>query len=188
LKTNRVSVDEFIKRFGFEFLKQKSMRNTVGISNNDGNTDTFQWAASLQHSKSKRELIEELRLRRHTPRKVMQSRTSYLRKAHGRQQRDYNVAVERKHYDVIQSALKIKPPAHVTESQRNEFRLKRYMEPTSKVPTITIPSFSMPADLLDRKPINLCVKPTPRDMGNVATPRPLSASKPPLTPRPPTAR
>eukprot|EP00760_Papus_ankaliazontas_P035783 PhM_4_TR8022/c0_g1_i1/m.93458 len=196
-RRNKVSVDEFISRFGFELLKQKSLRNTVGVNNNDGATNTFQWAASLQSCKSKKELIEELRHRRSTPRAVLQSRTSYLRKAYGKQAREANLALERKQHEVIQAALKIDPPPHLTQQQRSELRKRRFMHPTSKgTVSAAIPPLALNADMLSANA--MCpsgahsarseVRATPRNMGNVTPSVGASrGARPPATARPSTA-
>ena len=41
--TGTVSIQEFIDRFAFDFLKSKSMRNALGADNNDGKRTVFEW-------------------------------------------------------------------------------------------------------------------------------------------------
>lgn len=47
-RTGFVSVTDFCNRFAKEYLKPKSMRNSMGNKNNDGITTTFEWPGSLE--------------------------------------------------------------------------------------------------------------------------------------------
>lgn len=46
-RTGHVNVNEFCDRFTFEFLKPKSMRNTLGACGSDGYTNVFEWRGTL---------------------------------------------------------------------------------------------------------------------------------------------
>ena len=85
--TGLISVDDFLDRFSLEYLKGRSMRLSVGRCNNDGNSNTLQWPASLQPEFKKKELMEALRTRQFTTRKVSGSRSSSLRTRQGRSAR-----------------------------------------------------------------------------------------------------
>ena len=46
-KTGAINVNEFCDRFTFDFLKPKSMRNTLGVSGSDGKSTAFEWPTSV---------------------------------------------------------------------------------------------------------------------------------------------
>ena len=85
--TGYISINDFLERFGLEYLKGRSMRLSVGRDNNDGSCHTLQWPSSTGAEFKKSELMERLRTKQLKSRKVTSSRSSCLRRRHGRQQR-----------------------------------------------------------------------------------------------------
>ena len=112
--TGMISITEFLDRFSMEYLKGRSMRLSVGPSNNDGRSNTLQWPASMQPEFQKKALMETLRTRQFKSRRVANSRSSSLRKKHGRESReraDHNPFFpQKRHADTQRDSLSASRP------------------------------------------------------------------------------
>jgi hypothetical protein len=89
-KTGTVSIDDFLNRFSVEYLKPKSLRNTVGATHNDGKTNALQWLASLSDTYSRKAHMHKMQsISPRMARKVGKTRSSLLREEVGHTQRKW---------------------------------------------------------------------------------------------------
>jgi hypothetical protein len=166
-KTGFVSIDEFCERFSFEFLKPRSLRNSMGAENCDGTTDAFQWKSSLTNNYNRKEVMQNLQhaVETRTPIRVKTTRSSQLKKESGVQMRKWHVDFE----EMMTKAMSLKPspaaappPRVVVEQQPSP----RYVPPQE----MFRPFFRTNGGASPRRKIKTTVDLDPKALGNAIHP------------------